>query len=77
MAKKKIELLCKNLHITNIDEKITGQAISNPQVHDFEDGLEYYSAIEQNCTFLITENMEDFYFSEIEVLNCEEFLKKL
>jgi predicted nucleic acid-binding protein len=77
LAKKKIELLCRNMQITTIDEKITTQAISNPQVHDFEDGLEYYSALNQNCDFIVTENLEDFYFSEIEVVNCEEFLKRL
>ena len=77
MAKKKIELLCQNIHITIINEKITNQAIANPKVHDFEDGLEYYSALNQNCDFIVTENIEDFYFSDIEVLSCEEFLKKL
>jgi predicted nucleic acid-binding protein len=77
MAKKKIELLCRNMQITTIDEKITTQAISNPQVHDFEDGLEYYSAVQENCNFIVTENVEDFYFSEIEVVRCEEFLKRL
>jgi len=76
-AKKKIEQLCRNMQITTIDEKITAQAISNPQVHDFEDGLEYYSAFNQNCDFIVTENLEDFYFSEIEVLSCEEFLNRL
>ncbi|MBW6537606.1 MAG: PIN domain-containing protein [Mariniphaga sp.] len=77
LAKKKIEQLCRNIQITTIDEKITTQAISNPQVHDFEDGLEYYSALYQKCNIIITENIEDFYFSEIEVLSCEEFLKRL
>jgi predicted nucleic acid-binding protein len=77
LAKKKIELFCRNMPITTIDEKITTQAISNPQVHDFEDGLEYYSAVQENCNFIVTENPEDFYFSEIEVIRCEEFLKRL
>jgi predicted nucleic acid-binding protein len=77
MAKKKIELLCHHIHFTSIDEKTANQAIANPQVHDFEDGLEYYSALHENCSFIVTENPEDFYFSEIEVLRCEEFLKRL
>ena len=77
LAKKKIELLCQNIQITTIDEKITNYAIANPKVHDFEDGLEYYSALNQNCDFIVTENKENFYFSEIEVLSCEEFLKRL
>lgn len=77
LAKKKIELLCQNIHITRIDEKTTNEAITNPQVHDFEDGLEYYSAVQENCNFIITENPGDFYFSEMEVIRCEEFLKRL
>ncbi len=77
LAKKKIELLCRNFHITRIDQETTNQAISNSQVHDFEDGLEYYSAIQQNCDFIVTENSEDFYFSEIDVLSCEDFLQRL
>ena len=76
VAKKKIQLLCHNIHITKIDEKTTNQAIENPQVHDFEDGLEYYSALQENCNLIVTENIEDFYFSKIEVLNCEELLRR-
>jgi predicted nucleic acid-binding protein len=77
LAKNKIELLCQHIGITLIDEKITRQAINNPKVHDFEDGMEYYSALNQKCDHIITENKEDFYFSEIKVLGCEEFLKSL
>jgi predicted nucleic acid-binding protein len=77
LAKKKIEQLCLNINISSMDEKTTNQAITNPQVHDFEDGLEYYSALQENCNFIVTENIEDFYFSEIEVISCEEFLKRL
>ncbi len=75
VAGKKIELLCKNIRITSMDESITFQAINNPEVNDFEDGLEYYSAVSQNCQCIITENPEDFYFSKIEIFRCEEFLK--
>jgi predicted nucleic acid-binding protein len=77
LAKNKIELLCQHIGITLIDEKITRQAINNAKVHDFEDGMEYYSALNQKCDHIITENKEDFYFSEIKVLGCEEFLKSL
>jgi len=77
LAKKKIEQLCLNINISSMDEKTTNQAITNPQVHDFEDGLEYFSALQENCNFIVTENIEDFYFSEIEVISCEEFLKRL
>ena len=77
MARKKIDLLCRNIGITTINEEITRKAIENPQVHDFEDGLEYYSALHSKCDYIITENAQDFYFSEIEIKDCEEFIKVL
>jgi len=77
LARKKIELLCKNIGITTVDEKITEKAIKNQKIKDFEDGLQYYSAINQKCDIIITEDQHDFYFSEIEVLGCEVFLKQL
>jgi predicted nucleic acid-binding protein len=77
MARKKIEMLLEHVGITSIDEKTTSQAIKNKLIHDFEDGMEYYSAIQHKCDCIITENQKDFYFSEIEVIGCEDFLVKL
>jgi predicted nucleic acid-binding protein len=50
--------------------------LKNKSVLDFEDGLEYYAATESNCTCIITEDKEDFYFSKIEVLTSEAFFEK-
>jgi len=77
VARKKIEMLLQHIGITSIDEKVTEQAIKNKLIHDFEDGMEYYSAIQHKCNCIITENQKDFYFSEIEVVGCEAFLLKL
>ena len=77
MARKKIEMLLQHIGITTIDQKITDQAIQNKLIHDFEDGMEYYSAIQNKCNCIITENQKDFYFSEIEVVGCEAFLMNL
>jgi predicted nucleic acid-binding protein len=49
---------------------------SYPKVNDFEDGLEYYSAIESKCDCIITEDTDDFYFSKIEVIGSEHFFEK-
>lgn len=75
-TKQKINLLLKNISLTTIDEAVTNKAIKNPQIIDFEDGLEYYSAVGKSCSTIITENKEDFFFSQIAVLNCEEFISK-
>ncbi|MCK9411039.1 MAG: PIN domain-containing protein [Prolixibacteraceae bacterium] len=77
VAREKIGLLFGHIGITTIDEKITFQAIENKLNHDFEDGMEYYSALQHKCDCIITENQNDFYFSDIEVIGCEAFLMKL
>ena len=77
MAREKIAMLLNHIGITTIDEKTTLQAIENRHIHDFEDRMEYYSAIQHKCDCIITENQKDFYFSDIEVIGCEEFLLKL
>lgn len=75
MAREKIEMLLRHIGVTSMDETTTGQAIEDQRIHDFEDGMEYYSAIQHKCNCIITENQRDFYFSELEVVGCEEFLK--
>lgn len=77
IAKKKIDMLCQNIGITTVNQEITEKAIKNQKIKDFEDGLQYYSALDQKCDIIITEDQHDFYFSEIEVLGCEVFLKQL
>ena len=77
MAREKIGILLQQIGITAIDEKTTIKAIENKQILNFEDGMEYYSAIQHNCDCIVTENEKDFYFSEIEVIGCEALLRKL
>jgi predicted nucleic acid-binding protein len=75
-AREKIELLCKHLHISGNSADGVINTLKNKTIHDFEDGLEYYAAIESKCHCIITEDKEDFYFSDIEILNGSEFCKK-
>lgn len=77
VAREKISLLLQHIGTTSMDEKTTTQAIQNRLIHDFEDGMEYYSALQHKCDFIVTENQKDFYFSDIEVIGCEDFLLKL
>jgi hypothetical protein len=76
-AKAKLELLCKHVNVTSISKEMVYRAFQNSQIIDFEDGLEYYSALEKRCECIVTENNEDFYFSTIEVIGCKDFLVKL
>ena len=76
MAKNKMQSLLENISLTTIDDHVARQTANDPRINDFEDGLEYYSAIDKSCIVIVTEDKEDFYFSEIQVLNCSEFLTR-
>jgi len=76
IAKSKIKILSEHISIAANSCEAVLKCIANPSIHDFEDGLEYYAALESKCDCIITEDKTDFYFSEIEVLNSEEFSKK-
>lgn len=76
LAKAKISILCDHIRISSNSAEAVYKSLREPAIHDFEDGLEYYAAVESKCTCIITENNPDFYFSEIEVLNSEDFCRK-
>jgi predicted nucleic acid-binding protein len=76
MAGKKIALLVSHIHISPTNKDAVLKTVSNKKIIDFEDGLEYYSALESGCQAILTENQGDFHFSEIEVLNCRDFMEK-
>ena len=76
LAKSKIDLLSQKLLIAGCGEKETFSALQNKKIHDFEDGLQYYTATHSGCSCIVTADIDDFYFSELEVLDAESFLKK-
>ena len=75
-AKQKISLLAGNIMITDVGKETVLSSLANKKVNDFEDGIEYYSAQKSKCEVIITEDVADFYFSEIEVLNTKNFIEK-
>ncbi|TDK41642.1 type II toxin-antitoxin system VapC family toxin [Algoriphagus formosus] len=77
LAKRKMEVLSSKLHIASVDSIVVSRAVSDPSVVDFEDGLEYYSALQHECQAIITEDSEGFYFSEIPVYDCKKFLDEV
>jgi predicted nucleic acid-binding protein len=76
LAKKKLEVLCEKVKSTLVDQEIVQRAIQNPEVLDFEDGLEYYAALHSGCDIILTEDKNDFYFSALPVLNSQEFIRQ-
>lgn len=76
VAKRKISLLLEHIQIADNLKLGVIRTLENKKILDFEDGLEYYAAMQNNCKCIVTENLKDFHFSEIEVLNCEDFAVK-
>jgi len=64
------------VEILTLDDKITELALSDDDFPDFEDGLQYYSAIENQIDVIISRNKKDFKNSKIPVLTSKEFLAK-
>ena len=59
--------------ICELDEVIIEKGL-NSDFSDFEDSLQYFSAIRIECDIIITRNGKDFKKSEIPVMSPEEFL---
>lgn len=76
-AKEAREILRKFkvlVEIINLDDKIIELALSNDEFSDFEDGLQYYSALENSVNLILTRNKRDFKNSKIPVLTAKEYL---
>ena len=76
LAKQKISILSDHIQIAEATKTSVKKTIQNAAINDFEDGLEYYAAVENKCRCIITEDVDDFYFSTIEVLSSESFFGK-
>ena len=67
---KKYRILCE---ISAIDELVIDKSLFS-NLSNFEDAVQYYSAINAKCDILITRNEKDFKNSEIPVMSPKEFL---
>ncbi len=66
----KIKTLSKISDLTDLI--IEKGLISN--FSDFEDSLQYHSALEKNCDIIITRNAKDFKRSELPLMTADEYL---
>lgn len=65
--------LSKRLNISPMTQESFEKALSL-KASDFEDALQYYSALQAECEMIVTRNKKDFKFSEIAVYSPDEFL---
>ena len=62
--------------ICELDEKIIEKGL-NSDFSDYEDSLQYFSALKSNCSILITRNGKDFKESQIPVMTADEYLMSI
>jgi predicted nucleic acid-binding protein len=59
-----------------LDDKIIDLAL-NSDFRDFEDAIQYYTAIENDQDLIITRNHQGFKESKLPVMNAGEFIKTI
>jgi len=71
---RKFKVLVESIEL---NEKIIDLALSDKNFKDFEDGIQFYTAIESRCELIITRNLKDFKKSSVPVLSPKEYLAQL
>ncbi len=61
--------------ILPLNDKILELALSS-DFNDFEDGIQYYTALENKLNIIITRNKKDFKTSTLPVLTAREYLNR-
>ncbi len=69
---RKLRLIVK---ILPLDDKIIGVTLNDDSFSDFEDGLQYFTAIENDQDLIITRNLKDFKASKLPVMTARQFLE--
>ena len=64
------------VNVLALDDKITDLAL-NSEFRDFEDAIQYYTAIENEQELIITRNQSDFKDSKIPIMTAGEFIKSI
>ncbi|MBA2328856.1 MAG: PIN domain-containing protein [Flavisolibacter sp.] len=57
-----------------VNDKIVELALTS-RFADFEDAIQYYTAIENNYSMLLTRNIKDYKHAEIVIMSSEDFIK--
>jgi predicted nucleic acid-binding protein len=75
-AKDDVKDIINGFSIVPLNERIIQNSFES-KMEDFEDAIQFYSALEAKCAAIITRNKRDFEIStDIVILTPEEFLSK-
>ena len=70
---RKFKIICE---VCEVNEETVEKGL-NSNFKDFEDSIQYYSAVQSNCSIIITRNGNDFKHSNIPIMTAEEYLSSI
>ncbi len=76
-AKSILRKLRLILRILPLDDKIIGLALNDETFLDFENGLQYFTAIENDQELIITRNLKDFKGSKLPAMTAKQFIETI
>jgi predicted nucleic acid-binding protein len=68
---RKLRLIFK---VLTLDDKIIGLALNDETFSDFEDGLQYFTAIAAGQELIITRNLKNFKNSKLPAMTARQFI---
>lgn len=69
---RKIKIIIK---VLSLDDKIVEIALNDRDFNDFEDGLQYFTALEEGVDLIISRNLKDFKKAKIPVMTADQYLQ--
>jgi Predicted nucleic acid-binding protein, contains PIN domain len=69
---RKLKLI---VQVLSLDEKIVALSLNDSYFNDYEDALQYYTALENGAEAIITRNLKDFQKAKLLVMTAGQFLK--
>jgi len=73
-ALKSLRKLKTLINILPIDERVTEQSL-NSEFKDFEDAIQYFTAVNNGINLILTRNKVDYKKSKVPISTAEEFIK--
>ena len=70
---RKFKIICE---VCEVNEETIDKAL-NSSFKDFEDAVQYFCALQSNCSIIITRNGKDFKHSTIPIMTAEEYLSSI
>ncbi len=61
------------VHVTPLNDKIIDLAL-NSEFADFEDAIQYYSALQSEIEVFLTRNLKDYKKAQITVLTAQDYI---